>query len=168
MITMAHTMNRIPLCDITTSEMLSFPLGHIFQKRLVKEDNFEEEYFNSKTKMESETKFNKSKMKRKNVYKEAEDEVKKIKEEEDEEDIKPSKLSEYEKMIQKNRGEQVAFLESVRMTEMLTMSILHSKAWLSNACILKEIPKKWVDSWIISKDISFFQHQIHVMPESGL
>ncbi|GFQ66987.1 WD repeat-containing protein 76 [Trichonephila clavata] len=114
---MAHTMNRIPLCDITTCEMLSFPLGHVFQKRLVKEDNFEEEYFNSKTKMESETKFNKSKMKRKNVYKEAEDEVKKIKEEEDKEDIKPSKLSEYEKMIQKNREEQIAFLESLRMTE---------------------------------------------------
>ncbi|GFS56663.1 hypothetical protein TNIN_141721, partial [Trichonephila inaurata madagascariensis] len=46
------------------------------------------------------------------------DEVKKIKEEvEDEEDIKPSKLSEYEKMIQKNREEQMAFLESLRMTE---------------------------------------------------
>ncbi|GFQ74284.1 hypothetical protein TNCT_712671, partial [Trichonephila clavata] len=88
--------------------MLSFPLGHIFQKRLVKEDNFEEEYLILKQR---------AKLKRKNVYKEAEDEVKKIKEEKDEEDIKPSKLSEYEKMIQKNRGEQVAFLESVRMTE---------------------------------------------------
>ncbi|GFY57601.1 hypothetical protein TNIN_174631, partial [Trichonephila inaurata madagascariensis] len=29
----------------------------------------------------------------------------------------PSKLSEYEKMIQKNREEQMAFLESLRMTE---------------------------------------------------
>ncbi|PRD25250.1 UNVERIFIED_CONTAM: wdr76 [Trichonephila clavipes] len=101
-------MNRIPLCDITTCEALSFP-RYVFHKRRAQEDNFEEEYINSKTK---------SKMKRKSVYKEVEDEVKKIKEEmEDEEDIKPSKPSEYEKMIQKNREEQMAFLESLRMTE---------------------------------------------------
>ncbi|GFQ86972.1 hypothetical protein TNCT_738061, partial [Trichonephila clavata] len=30
---------------------------------------------------------------------------------------RPSKLSEYGKMIQKNREEQMAFLESLRMTE---------------------------------------------------
>ncbi|GFU95222.1 hypothetical protein TNCV_2313931 [Trichonephila clavipes] len=83
-------MNRIPLCDITTCEALSFP-RYVFHKRRAQEDNFEEEYINSKTK-DLETKFNKSKMKRKSVYKEVEDEVKKIKEEmEDEEDIKPSK-----------------------------------------------------------------------------
>ncbi|GFV73363.1 hypothetical protein TNCV_3388801 [Trichonephila clavipes] len=59
-----------------------------------------------------------SKMMWKSVDKEVEDEVKKIKEVlEDEEDIQPSTLSEYEKMIQKNRQEQMAFLESIRMTE---------------------------------------------------
>ena len=25
--------------------------------------------------------------------------------------------------------------------------------------------KKWIDSWIVSKDVSFFRHGIHIQPE---
>ncbi|GFR33763.1 hypothetical protein TNCT_347591 [Trichonephila clavata] len=38
-----------------------------------------------------------------------------------EKELEPSELSEYEKMIQKNREEQMAFLESLRMTEYFVM-----------------------------------------------
>ncbi|XP_055945376.1 WD repeat-containing protein 76-like [Argiope bruennichi] len=52
-------------------------------------------------------------MKRKSAHKEFEDNIKKVKDE------KPDigNLSEYEKMIQKNRDEKAAFLESLRMDE---------------------------------------------------
>ncbi|GBN95627.1 Mariner Mos1 transposase [Araneus ventricosus] len=38
-------------------------------------------------------------------------------------------------------------------------------AWLNSTSILIKIPKKWVDSWIASKNVSLFRHEIQMLPE---
>ncbi|GFT57364.1 WD repeat-containing protein 76 [Nephila pilipes] len=106
-------MNRIPLCDITTSKLLLTPLDLAIHNQCVPKDKFEKIDFISEIKKDTETNFNKIKMKRKNLSEEVEIDVKKIKDE----DTEIGELSEYEKMIQKNREEQMAFLESLKMNE---------------------------------------------------
>ena len=47
----------------------------------------------------------------------------------------------------------------------ITCSDRWHTAWLSSTFILMKMPKKWVNSWLASKDVLFFRPGIKMLPE---